>query len=93
MRNIAVALLLAFIAAPALGQSNEHNGIPPRWRATQSVDRVIVKWQKSPTATSTAISSKVQRLTSSAGIGLQRKQQITSDTDVLQLDRHWTKPN
>jgi serine protease len=49
-------------------------------------DQIIVKWRDGSSATAAAVGTRMQKLGSSAGMRLQRKQQITADTDVLQLD-------
>jgi len=49
-------------------------------------DQIIVKWRDGSSATAAAAGTRMQKLGNSAGMRLQRKQQITADTDVLQLD-------
>lgn len=87
MKIAAVIVVLGCMAAPAFGQSNEYNG-PTRKRAAQTTDQIIVKWRSEASATtSAAAASRLAKLASSAGLRLQLKQQITVNTDVLQLDR------
>jgi serine protease len=50
-------------------------------------DQIIVKWRDGSSATAAAVGTRMQKLGSSAGMRLQRKQQIAAGTDVLQLDR------
>jgi serine protease len=81
-----ITIGLAFLvcaAATALGQSREDNGNVHRSGAQPPTDQVIVKWRDG-TATS---GTRMQKLGASSGMRLQRKQQLTADTDVLQLDR------
>jgi hypothetical protein len=61
-------------------------------QAQPPADQIIVKWRDGSSATAAALSSRMQKLGTSAGMRLQRKQKITDDTDVLQLDRALGKP-
>jgi serine protease len=56
-------------------------------QAQPPADQIIVKWRDGSSATGAAVSSRMQKLGTSAGMRLQRKQQLTDDTDVLRLDR------
>lgn len=55
-------------------------------QAQPPADQIIVKWRDG-SSSAAAVSSRMQKLGTSAGMRLQRKQQIAADTDVLQLDR------
>jgi serine protease len=77
-----IAILLAgVLALPAFGQVREYNGELSRPRAA-ATDQLIVKWRAGAAA-----EQRVARLKSTGGVGLQRKTRLTSDTDVLKLDR------
>jgi serine protease len=49
-------------------------------------DQIIVKWRDGSSATAAAVGARMQKLGNSAGMGLQRKLQLATDTDVLKLD-------
>jgi len=69
--RIVAGLALFVCAAAAFAQAQ-----PP-------TDQIIVKWRDGSSASAT----RMQKLGASAGMSLQRKQQIAAETDVLQLDR------
>src|SRR6185295_9266482 len=54
-------------------------------QAQPPTDQIIVKWRDASSATA-AVSSPTQKLGAAVGMRWQRKQQITADTEVLQLD-------
>src|SRR6185295_421627 len=54
-------------------------------QAQPPTDQIIVKWRDASSATA-AVSSPMQKLGAAVGMRWQRKQQITADTEVLQLD-------
>ena len=56
-------------------------------RAQPPTDRIIVKWRDGSASSAAAVGTRLQKLGSSTGMRLQRKQQIGTETDVLQLDR------
>lgn len=86
--RIAAALTLFICLAPAaFGQSREDNGVAGRSGAQPPTDQIIVKWRDGTAATANAAGLRAQKLGASAGMRLQRKQQIATETDVLQLDR------
>ena len=86
--RIAAALTLRICLAPAaFGQSREDNGVAGRSGAQPPTDQIIVKWRDGTAATANAAGLRAQKLGASAGMRLQRKQQIATQTDVLQLDR------
>ena len=75
--RIAAALALFICMAPAaFGQSREDNSAARRSGAQPATNQIIVKWRDG-----------AQKLSASAGMRLNRKQQIGAETDVLQLDR------
>jgi serine protease len=78
--RIAAAKLVAGLALFVGGAAAFAQAQPP-------ADQIIVKWRDGSSATAAAVSSRMQKLGSSAGLRLQRKQRITADTDVLQLER------
>jgi serine protease len=85
MRSIALRILAAIALSAgctvaAHGQSQEYNGEPRRAPRSQETDQIIVKWRAG------AAGAPIQKL-ANAGLRLQRKQRIASDTEVLQLDR------
>jgi serine protease len=86
--RVAAALLFLCLALPAFGQSREHNG-ERRTSATQAfTNQIIVKWRDGAASTvGEKNSSRLQKLGSSAGMQLQRKHQIGTGTDVLQMER------
>ena len=55
-------------------------------QAQPPADQIIVKWRDGSSATAAAVASRMQKLGTSAGMRMQRKQQIAADTEVLQLD-------
>jgi len=73
--RIVAGLALFICAAAAFGQAQ-----PP-------TDRIIVKWRDGTASSTAAVGTRMQKLGSSTGMRLQRKQQIGTETDVLQLDR------
>jgi serine protease len=73
--SVVAGLALFISAAAAFGQAQ-----PP-------TDQIIVKWRNGASSSAAAVSSRTQKLGTSAGMRLQRKQQIADETDVLQLDR------
>lgn len=81
--RILAAIALACIASTALSRSQEYNGEPRPAPAAQSTDEIILKWRTPGDATS----GKMRKLSSSSGLRLQRKHRITSDTEVLKLER------
>ena len=83
MKIAAALTLFMCIVATAFGQSREDDGTVRRAHAQPPTDQIIVKWRDGTTAAGT----RMQKLGASAGLRLQRKRQLTSDTDVLQLDR------
>jgi hypothetical protein len=56
-------------------------------QAQPPTDQIIVKWRDGSSSTAAAVGTRMQKLGSSTGMRLQRKQQIGTATDVLQLDR------
>jgi len=54
-------------------------------QAQPPTDQIIVKWRDASSATA-AVTSPMQKLGAAVGMRWQRKQQITADTEVLQLD-------
>ena len=80
LRIVAAISLSAGCAVAALGQSQEYNGELRRAPRSQATDQIIVKWRPG------VVGAPMQKL-ANAGLRLQRKQQIASDTEVLQLDR------
>ena len=56
-------------------------------QAQPPTDQIIVKWRDGSPATAAAVGTRVQKLGSSSGMRLQRKHQIGTETEVLQLDR------
>ena len=80
LRIVAAISLSAGCAVAALGQSQEYNGELRRTPRSQATDQIIVKWRPG------VVGAPMQKL-ANAGLRLQRKQQIASDTEVLQLDR------
>ncbi|HEY7638525.1 MAG TPA: S8 family peptidase [Steroidobacteraceae bacterium] len=83
MRIAAAFALFMCIVATALGQSREDNGNVRRAGVQPPTDQIIVRWRDGGAAAGT----HTQKLSTSSGMHLQRKQQLTGDTDVLQLDR------
>jgi serine protease len=83
MKIAAALTLFMCIVATAFGQSREDNGTVPRAHAQPPTDQIIVKWRDGTTAAGT----RMQKLAASSGLRLQHKQQLTADTEVLQLDR------
>src|SRR5688572_7135654 len=80
--KLTIAMLLAgVLAMPAFGQSREYNGELSRPRAA-ATDQLIVKWRVGATA-----EQRVSRLKATGGVRLERKSQLTSETDVVKLDR------
>lgn len=82
MRIAAAWVLFICVAATAFGQSREDNGAVQRSGTQPPSDQIIVKWRDAAKA-----GARMQKLGASSGMRLQRKQQLASDTDVLQLDR------
>lgn len=74
-RGIVAGLALFMCASAAFAQAQ-----PP-------TDQIIVKWRDGSSANAATVNSRMQKLGTSAGMRLQRKQQIAVETDVLQLDR------
>jgi serine protease len=87
MRIAAALALFICIAPAAFGQSREDNGAARRAGTQPPTDQIIVKWRDGTAATAAAAGVRAQKLGASAGLRLQRKQQIATETDVLQLDR------
>jgi serine protease len=86
--KIAVGLALAMVATrPALSQSREDNGAPLASAVQPPTNQIIVKWLDGTAASTAAHGLRMQKLGATAGMQLQRKQQIGGDTEVLQLDR------
>ncbi|HKU12753.1 MAG TPA: S8 family peptidase [Steroidobacteraceae bacterium] len=85
MRLIAALLLSIGVALPAFGQSREDNGHVRSSRAQPPTDQIIVKWRDG--AASARSGTRLQKLGAAAGIRMQHKQAIATDTEVLQLDR------
>jgi serine protease len=56
-------------------------------RAQPPTDQIIVKWRDGSSSSTTAVGTRMQKLGASAGMRLQRKQQLGDATDVLKLDR------
>ena len=83
MKIAAALTLFMCIVATAFGQSREDNGTVRRTHAQPPTDQIIVKWRDG----TTAAGARMQKLGTSSGLILQRKQQLAADTDVLQLDR------
>src|SRR5687768_13833581 len=75
MRIAAGLALFIGIASAAFGQVQ-----PP-------MERIIVKWRDGTASTAAAAGVRAQKLGASAGVRLERKQQIAIETDVLQLAR------
>ncbi len=78
--------LLTCIAAAAFGQSREDHAAARHSGAQPPTDQIIVKWRDGTAATTQAAGVRAQKLGAAAGMRLQRKQQIATETDVLQLD-------
>ena len=74
-RGIVAGLALFMCASAAFAQAQ-----PP-------TDQIIVKWRDGSSANAATVNSRMQKLGTSAGMRLQRKQQIAVETEVLQLDR------
>ncbi len=91
MRSVAAGMVagLALLigAAAALGQSREDNGPVRGARAQPPTTHIIVKWRDGTASTASAAGARTQKLSTSTGVRLTRKQQITFETDVLELDR------
>jgi serine protease len=73
--RIVAALALLSCAVAAFGQAQ-----PP-------TDQIIVKWRDGSSSSAAAVGTRTQKLGTSAGMHMQRKQQIAAETDVLKLDR------
>jgi serine protease len=56
-------------------------------QAQPPTDQIIVKWRDGSSSSAAAAGTRTQKLGASAGMRMQRKQQIAAETDVLQLDR------
>ncbi len=87
MRIAAALALFICIAPAAFGQSREDNGAARRSGAQPTTNQIIVKWRDGTASTAAAAGVRAQKLSASAGMRMQRKQQIGIETDVLQLDR------
>src|SRR5215212_5129197 len=87
MRIAAALTLFIWIAPAAFGQSREDNGHLSPALVQPPTNQIIVKWRDGPASTAAAAGARMQKLGAASGMRLQRKQQITAETDVLQLDR------
>jgi serine protease len=88
--RVVVAIALSACIGTAFAQSREANGIPTRWAQTPPTDQIIVKWrtEAAPEKSQGMLkSARVQKLASDSSVRLQLKQQITGNTEVLQLER------
>jgi serine protease len=76
----ALALFIGTLTA-AFGQAQ-----PP-------TDQIIVKWRGGSAVRTADVTARVQKLGGSAGMRMQRKQQIGAETEVLQLDHALAEPD
>ena len=76
----ALALFIGTLTA-AFGQAQ-----PP-------TDQIIVKWRGGSAVKTADVTARVQKLGGSAGMRMQRKQQIGAETEVLQLDHALAEPD
>lgn len=87
MRIVAGIVLTLAVAAAALGQSREQNGLPAHRRAAAPVDEIIVQWRPgSSTASQKQTGVRAAKLATATGRAMEFKQQISPATDVLKFD-------